>query len=620
LSFLEEWPEKIRNKLADLFLIERKVDSPIGNELSGGIGRDVTSESIDLIKSYAPDVKILGFQLKAERDEVFAGVQYRAIRNEDDTQRCLQYIYVYTDQRGTVSLLWMVLIPFLMGLWGLGLWQFFSDEIQLMLLAIQNNQYVNLLPPNLASVPLFLSGVVWTPIFLAGIFPHVMDYIKIKNGRWFYARSTTILIPCGILSWLIPFSNIVPFVLIILSIACLLYSGLEKFRFAKSSHDMDYAPVFVWIDKRESEEIETEPVFDDVQNPNHWKFSKACWDYYHYYGVISEADDMEKPWGSYLVGEKRIRLLMDNTWHSFFLGSQLIWLNMASVVLFLVLLPLTVWLAVSGWFWNAYSDSVWIFGTLCFLVVLMGRTAARYPFSLIQDLEDYLPSDRNNPEKEDFFKQHSLNQLKLRILWNLTKKQARYCIISKMQNPFHPRSDFYDTFRDEPEYLLYDYGITSRLTKLEEELAEMNYSNASLLIETERYSEAETALLRAVDMNSNHMQAWQLLRDLLVKTKGMDATIDYFEDIKAKKQDLTAPRLILLGMQKEKKRDTEFEEDVEQTIELAMKMENPDIVIHQMEVTMPEDERTWELAETFFKSKGRPDVARKAKERIEKLK
>ena len=108
------WPPKIQEKLAKLM-------SPgvtIGDELHGGPERDVTADSIELIREFAPDVKILGLQLQLEKEH-FAGVLYRAVKNEDDSKRCLQYIYVYTKQFGTVNPVWMIIIPLLMGLWGM---------------------------------------------------------------------------------------------------------------------------------------------------------------------------------------------------------------------------------------------------------------------------------------------------------------------------------------------------------------------------------------------------------------------------------------------------------------------------------------------------------------------
>jgi hypothetical protein len=63
------WPEKIRIALERF----NPLGQTIGNELAGGPSRDVTAESIELIEAFAPDLTVLGRQLKGEKKTPLRG-------------------------------------------------------------------------------------------------------------------------------------------------------------------------------------------------------------------------------------------------------------------------------------------------------------------------------------------------------------------------------------------------------------------------------------------------------------------------------------------------------------------------------------------------------------------
>ena len=63
---------------------------------------------------------------------------------------------------------------------------------------------------------------------------------------------------------------------------------------------------------------------------------------------------------------------------------------------------------------------------------------------------------------------HYLSYNKIRVLWNLPEKEARLKIVSKLQDPFNDRPEFFYTFRDDPEILLYD--LYSKIQDIETKL------------------------------------------------------------------------------------------------------------------------------------------------------
>ncbi len=614
------WSRRIRETLEQF---NNSPGTTIGDELHGGEVSDVTAESVELLRDFAPDVKILGWQLKSEKKH-FGGVHYRAVKNEDDSERCLQYIYVYTKQLGAVSLLWMVFVPILMGIWGMFILQNFDTEITLLLQAMSERNYARLLPFNIESIPLMLTGGVWLPILLAGFAPHVGDYFNMPKGRWFYARSTTLLIPFGIMQWLVVFNSLVPIILFVFGGACAIYYSFEWLKITKSAHDMDYAPVFVWITKRTEEEKTSGCISEEKRDSDYWKFKSACWDYYHYSGVTKDEEDMTRSWGpytsKYLKDDKRVRLLMDNTWHSFFLGSQITSFFRASVVVFPLLIFTAFELFTSSIYTDNYPTTVWMFAGLCFLAVLTGRTAARYPFSLVDDWNRYIPSPDEDPEQSETYWQHYLTPDKLSELWNLKEKQARFVIISKMQNPFHIRSDFYDTFRDEPEYLLYDYGVTTRLNRLEQELAETNLLYARELIDNQRYDDAEKILKRSTDLKPDFIQAWTVLGDLYIKTGQPDKADDLFRKIREERPELSKP-WFAYGVTLEKMGNIEQAQEVyAEAVEIESRRAGRVQSFRQMVEVNPEVPEVWEALGKFLDMEGKEKEAEEAKKKAEKAK
>ncbi|MFW9887955.1 MAG: tetratricopeptide repeat protein [Candidatus Thorarchaeota archaeon] len=636
------WPQMIQDALPK----DRASGQTIGNELVGGPSRDVTAVSLELLRAYAPDLILLGRQLLAEKKEKedekkdrkdnkkdkkegFAGVQYRAVKKEDDKARCLQYVYVYTQQLGAVSLLWMCFVPLLMAIWGWWVRFAFPAEIALAREAVESGNFLWLIPLSDAAIPFWLIGGVWLPILLAGVFPHIIDYMNMPRGRWFYVRSTTPLIAFGVIQLFAFINAIIPFLLGSLAVVLFIVWGFEQRKMSPSAHAMDYAPVFVWIREYEKEELREahqkgKKIPDDKKDPNHWRFDSACWDYYHYFGVKKKEKDMKKNYhiytANYLQEGKRVRLLMDNPWHSFARGSQVQWFYKASIGALPILLASSIWIWASGLYDNYYPLSVWLIALFAALIVLCTRNIARYPSELVDNWSDYLPNQDANLEESDVYREYHLTDEKLRELWNLTEKEARLVIISKMQNPHHSRSDFFENFRDEADYLLYDYRVVDRLSKLERELAMANVRHSRTLRELGRTDESEQLLKQVVEFKPDLIEGWTNLGDLYADTGRRDQVADLIKQAGEQKPDIKGDISFGLGRTLESaKYEEDFLEEAESAYVQAAKVESekedPEASLRRLLDDDPDNPYLLEKLAELLTSRGRTKEADEAREK-----
>jgi hypothetical protein len=310
-------------------------------------------------------------------------------------------------------LIWNFFVPFM-----------FTAETALMLEIFQASGIIGIIQiPGQAWVPILATGFVSLPLFFTGLWPHLAEAKKGIGSR-FRFRATSPLLPLGVMMWFAVLTDIALWVMIAIWAICLFIWRTSP------THKMDYVPVFVWIKK----------IGDD------WEFDSASWDYFHYFTEKRPRADLETE-GGILKGGKRIQLLMDNPWHSMFLGSRelkagLSLLTLAIIGFFACLgvLPFLVFTQdITAYPW------VWLFIGFSFLLVATGSMVARFPFDLIEDDEDYVKEEAH------------LTDDKLRVLWNLGEKEedreARFVIVTKMQEPFNlqNKDGYYVTFRDELE-------------------------------------------------------------------------------------------------------------------------------------------------------------------------
>ncbi|MFX0107987.1 MAG: hypothetical protein ACFE7R_06875 [Candidatus Hodarchaeota archaeon] len=383
--------------------------------------KDCTPETGEQIVEFAPDIDLLGFDMRAERrGETWGGVLVRTLENPTKDRRCLEYVYVYTRQHTVISFFWMVFIPLLMLIWTFFVPFVFPAEMALFEAIIQTGDFMDfLLSPGEAWIPVLATGLVCTPLFVTGLWPHLSEARKGQDSR-FRFRSTTLLIFLGALMWGVLFNELFLWAMILIWGICAMF-----WRVKPTGHEMDYIPIFVWIKKE----------------GDNWEFDSAAWDYFHYNAEKMSREEL-KAEGALKRG-KRVQLLMDNPWHSLFLGSRDIreGLNMVTggIVLLIISLGL-LWGIFFEDFLAGYAWRNWAIVGIFFLFVLSGSIVARFPSSLIKDSSDYKKDGAH------------LTDEKLRILWNLGTdeegKKGRFVCVSKIQDPFRAEADF-TTFRDD---------------------------------------------------------------------------------------------------------------------------------------------------------------------------
>jgi hypothetical protein len=443
----ERWPSKqLKAALTDIGTSKQlKYDI----DLQEGAIDITTDEAVRLqIKDFCPDVKLIGFELQSERrGKGWGGTLARVTRNSTDDQRCLQYVHVWTRQRWFTSFYWNVLPPLFLAIWGVFVLSILSTEDDIVM----------------AGSALFAVGLAFV---VAGIIPHLRDIMNRPEGHLLSFRSTTLLILFGILEWLMIFevwlrnrqkvagldvqeellegteiaehSLIVPttsVVLLLLGVGLLaIWFFQPSVKFLESAHAMDYAPVFVWI-KRDGDA---------------WIFDRACWDYFHYYSLVHDFADLKSK--GCLKKDKRVRLQIANTWHSFSLGKSSRIFPLLGLLLFIASLIVFLLLLASEEYAVSDQRTALTFIAIPLVMVIAAILFARTPFDLLKK------QDLSRPEN------HFSNG-KLQVLWNLREEHASFKIRTKMQDPFNQMEGFFHTFRDVPEDMIYE--ILERVEQLE---------------------------------------------------------------------------------------------------------------------------------------------------------
>lgn len=497
---MSDWPtEKLHRAINRPYC---KINEQIRIWLAPDV-EDVTHEPEvrQQLRTYAPDIRQLGLGLYNERRgrlNTWGGLLVRALETRaeigeiEERRRCLQYIYIWTKQQSAVSLFWMVLVPTIMGLWGFLIRQLYGPLVTAFQESIQLDFWGTLLTPSDLLLPMLATGFVSLPLLLSGIYDHRWD---LYLGASFTFRSTTLLIPFSIMMWFVPFSWIVPALILGFAlIVCGLYWIMDQIGFTSTSHLMDYLPVFIWLTHNET---------------RGWELEKAYWDRHHYNIECKKAEDLRTPQHRFIAPnltvketktgktEERIRLQMDNPWHSVRPGGsvQNIFLFLSFIAL-LVSVPITLYLLNSGQYLQFFNGGL-VFVLSCTIIVLAFRTIMRASSELMSDkeLEELrLPSSPHELNLLSSKTKNHLNDDRLSKLWNFVKTEdtghwiskklralirrgkdfppdirPRFVVITKLQDPFNyynlPR--YYNTFRDDLDYL-YMY-ISSRCPMTEED-------------------------------------------------------------------------------------------------------------------------------------------------------
>jgi len=394
-------------------------ESTINKNRPSGV-EDLTLNEGAQIVEFSPDIDLLGFDMWAERrGGTWGGVLTRALENQTKDRRCLQYLYVYTRQHTVVSFFWMVFVPLLMLIWTFLVPFIFTTEMVLFEASIQTGDVIQfLLSPGESWIPILATGLVSLPLFATGLWPHVSETRKGQRSK-FRFRSTTLLIFLGALMWVVLFNELILWIMITIWGVCTAF-----WRIRPTGHHMDYAPIFVWIEKEN----------------DRWNLVSAAWDAFHY-----DSDQMSRA----ELGEEdalkngmHVQLLMDNPWHSLFLGSRNIRPELNRMTGAIVLFILSVALILTVFFGgllDGYTWRSWTMIGIFFVFTLSGSIVARFPSSLIKHSSDYTKDGAH------------LTDEKLRILWNLgtddVSREGRFVCITQIQDPFSAEAEF-ETFRE----------------------------------------------------------------------------------------------------------------------------------------------------------------------------
>jgi hypothetical protein len=251
-----------------------------------------------------------------------------------------------------------------------------------------------------------------------------------------------------------------------LSLALSLIKYAEDKEWSPTGHDMDYAPIFVWIEK--------DPDSD-------WKFIRAIWDTYHYRSdcwprpvprrkLHLEEEDLDslenermEESETRLKDGKRIRLSIDNPWRDFspYTSGFDISLNTLIRISVIAVIPSII---------SVFAENTLLWAWSYVAIIVLMLVLFRVTFDLTEEgiLKEWQEVKGNAITEKEFLKKHHLSQSKLEVLWNLSFEEARLKIISKFQDPFNLRPDFFNSFRDDARFLLYE------ILKLKEKISNLD--------------------------------------------------------------------------------------------------------------------------------------------------
>jgi len=420
---------------------------------------DVTEEEHQLAKEFFPEVKLTGLELRSERKgKAWGGSYFRILKDsENEENRVIQWIYVWTKQRFFVSF-WVTVLPlFILGVIGTLIYSY---------LDFQN-----------AIISVALIG----SIFLLLGFSALKDAIKgLTKGKYYFSNGQ-LFIAFGAVFWLllgemylkdkgflrnieenIPFiedgekiiqdtilgghdiliSRVALFYFLAATIALILLK-VKLPAFTHATHDMDWAPLFIYIKKKGEE----------------WKLDKIRYDAFHYFADTNSSNYLNQK--KALINNKKPKLEIPNFWHSFRVKTGLNnWFFVfAGFITLLVAMFLGIITFVGDVDWKNLEQVAGIVRFVVFPILLF--LGAYLAFSK-------WPSDVVNKKLDLADTKYHLTDDRLRIFWNLRGQEPALKVRSKLQDPFMDDDDF-STFRDDLEQIVF-YTLLPKLTEIEQQL------------------------------------------------------------------------------------------------------------------------------------------------------
>lgn len=416
---------------------------------------DVTERDYSLAKQFMPEMHLSGIELRSERkSKAWGGSYFRVLESpEEENSRCIQWIHVWTKQRFFISL-WMTVLPlFVLGLLATIIYSYLSFKSAILSIALIGGIFFLLGARALFGAVkgltkgkyYFSNGQLF--IIFGVIFWSLLAEIYISKGSqeealiegakpWHPTIPGEELIEPILdetlkLSW-------VSILFFVAAIIALILWKWEPPTFTHATHDMDWAPFFVYIRKSRDK----------------WQLEKLRYDNFHYFAETLSYQQLKDQ--NAVTKDQRPRFEIPNFWHSFKPNGGF---NDWFTVLFgFLIIIISIVLGVISF--TSEPGTLIAHEIVRFVLVpLLLFIGAYLVFAK-------LPTDVVS-EKINFSDPiYHLNENRLRIFWNLKGEEPALKVRSKLQDPFIDDEDFV-TFRDDLEKIVY-YNILPKLRELEQ--------------------------------------------------------------------------------------------------------------------------------------------------------
>lgn len=474
----QEWPTHHLRKDVEKF----KLQIPLQNFPLGDKWTDITKQKKNcaFAKKYEPKILLQGQGLISEEcSELWGGMLFRVLQDKEGTKRVIQYIYVWSKQQFPLTY-WNWLLP-LFALFLISIYTTIDTEIYRVDLGSVEGIYelvtrigtsdfhpwfliiVSLIlivffggyelikywktrafSIRLIIFPLlglFCLGCIVLELLLNPIFPSPFLKVDLSYIFHFYNVTTDmsdLVINIGVLQSCLC-------LLLIGSILILYYKLIERvFNLLNIhiSHDMDYAPIFMYL----------------VQSNDIWRVDAISWDKLHYKAGLANQQGGKKIHKLNFLEKKNDeyhpRMILKGNWHSFEplslkdrIKGLFLWyfwfgvlLGLLLLGLFLTVSNLNVFGAIENFLEPSWANFIpTVLYRVLYPVVLLWCV---YYFVTRRKRPFLSPNDQNLCQ----LKYYHLSPEKCQILWSLPS-EPQFLIQEKLQNPLQVQE--YQTFRNE---------------------------------------------------------------------------------------------------------------------------------------------------------------------------
>lgn len=411
---------------------------------------DITTEEHHLAKDFMPEIKLTGLELRAERNsKAWGGYYFRVLKSKDDKSRAIQHIFVWTKQRFFVSF-WVTVLPlFLLGIVGTLIFSYLNLREAIISIAIIGGLFILL---GLSAIIEAAKGLVNGHY----AFSNKQLFVVFGLGFWVLiaemylspvSAGTYHIVVIGeeVIETVLDHSLSFSWVSILFFIAGFIALILWKWdppAFTHATHDMDWAPFFVYL-KRSKEEGKK------------WELDKVRYDAFHYYADTMTYEELKNEGA--LNRDHLPRFTIPSFWHSFEPKS-----------------------GINNWFIVLFGLLIFIIGTLLGIISFLSpdsplMSVLRFViFPLMLFFGAYLafsnwPANTINKSKIEYSDpKYHLTEDRLRIFWNLKGEEPALKVRSKLQDAFMENEDF-TTFRDDIEKIVL-YSVLPKLAEVEQQM------------------------------------------------------------------------------------------------------------------------------------------------------